>query len=251
MRQSQKIAILVENNKAFEAVRNKLAPRRIHYKCNNYLFETDYRGKKLFLLETGVGKENVDQRISGMLEEHNIDFAIFLGFMGALEEYIKVGDIIIPSIFKDIFQRQEEYRSSPELLSFCQASENKYNFKLHFTNNNLTVDRVYLGDDKSSLKQANPDVSSVDMEAFGVAKRFSGGKIPFIIAKSVFDEFNFAFHEFDSLFDAEHQSSSARLLFYCLRYPQEIFNLVSLLRNIKIASRNNIRFVISFLDSMC
>jgi nucleoside phosphorylase len=250
VKKTQKIAILVENNKAFKLLRRKLSSYKLSYERDNILFETDYRGIKILLLETGIGRENIDYRISRLLENHNIDFAIFLGFMGALEKDIKVGDIIIPSRFASILEPQEEYQSNPELLDFCQTLEKKNNFKLHFSKKNLTVDRVCLGDDKIRLKQANPGVSSVDMEAFRVAKRFSKERIPFIIAKAVFDEWDFAFRDFELLFNAENTTNLARLLFYCIRYPQEILNLINLVGNVRKALKNNIRFLESFLDGL-
>ena len=98
------------------------------------------------------------------------------------------------------------------------------------------------------LKQANPDVSSVDMEAFRVARRFSKERIPFIIAKAVSDEWNFKFHDFEFLFNNELKTNLARFLSYCIRYPQEIPNLLNFLGNANKALKNNIRFIESFLD---
>lgn len=250
MKKPQIIAILVENKKVFKILRRKLSTHKLLYESNNFLFETDYRGIKILLLETGTGRENIDYRISRLLENHYIDFAIFLGFMGALEKDIKVGDIIIPSRFAGISEPEEQYQPSLELLNFCQTLENKNNFKLHLGKKNLTVDRVYLGDDKIRLKQANPDVASIDMEAFRVAKRFSKESIPFIIAKAVFDEWDFAFRDFELLFNAENTTNLARFLFYCIRYPQEILNLINLVGNVRKALKNNIRFLESFLDSL-
>lgn len=247
----QPIAILVENRKAFDLLRKRFSPHKLIRGNDRFLFETDYKGVKILLLETGMGEDSINYRISSLFEKyHDIGFAVFLGFMGALEKNMKVGDIIIPSLFVSISNPGQEYRSNPELLNFCQTLQDKNDFKLHLGEKNLTVDRVYLGEDKIRLKKENPGVSSIDMEAFRMAKRFSEKKIPFIVSKAVSDEWCFAFRDFESLFDDEQKTNLAKLFIYCFRYPKEILNLINLTINIRKALENNIRFLGNLLERL-
>lgn len=250
MKETQKIAILVENKKAFRALKSKLSNCEFFYRRNSGLFKKSCSGIEVVFLETGIGKKNINYCIPKMLKEHRVDFAIFFGFMGALNKNIKVGDIIIPSRFTDISEPGEEYGASQKLLGFCRFLEKDNSIKLHFTDKNITVDRVYLGAEKLSVKKNNPEMSSLDMEAFSIAKIFSKENVPFIIISAVFDEWDFSFHNFNFLVNAEYKTSLLRLLFYCIRHPRETPNLVYLIRNVKKALKNNLSFLESYLNNL-
>lgn len=99
------IAVLVENEEAFKRLGRKLSR---------------HKGLKILLARTGVGRGNVSDCLSRLLEKHgDIRLAVFLGSMGALGKGIKAGDIIIPLKFADISEPGEEYEASRELLGLC------------------------------------------------------------------------------------------------------------------------------------
>ncbi|KPK98809.1 MAG: hypothetical protein AMJ95_02380 [Omnitrophica WOR_2 bacterium SM23_72] len=249
MKKIENIAILVAENRLFEALRRQFPSYKFLREGDHFLFETDYKGLKISLLETGMGIENIDRRISRILEKR-LDLAIFLGLIGALDKDMKVGEVVIPSRFTGIYNLHEEYRASPELLDLCESLRKKNNLRLRLSKKNISVDRVYLRDDKIRLKELEPDASSVDMEAFVAAKRFSKEKIPFVVAKAISDERDFSFPDFEFFSARGYKKDLAKLFFYCIKYPQETSNLINFIRNARKAFKNDIGFLKLFLDTL-
>jgi nucleoside phosphorylase len=234
---TQPIAVFPETKKELELLLSRFSMLKPYRRTDKFLFETEYRGAKILVLATGVGAERADHGISKLLEKYaNIGLAVFLGFTGALEEDFKVGDIIIPFEFFSLPNPGIRYQHSPEILNFCKTIKIK--------------NKVYLGEERIRLKKAYPAISSIDMESFMLAKRFSHHRIPFIIAKAISDEWDFTFHDFESLLDAQHESSAAKFLLYCIRYPREILSLVTFVNNIDKAFNNDITFLMALLDAL-
>lgn len=246
----QRIAILAENKEEFKLLRKTIP----FYKCPGegcqFLFQGNYKSFEILFLETGIGKKHIEARILKLIKNHKIDFAIFIGFVGALEKDMKVGDIVVPAEFSSISEQEEIYHPNLELINSLKGFKNGRDSDLHFGKRNLTVNRVFFKDDKIKLRETNPGISTIDMESFNVAKIFSKGEIPFIVIKSISDDLNFKFRDFYLLFGEEYKINLIRFLRYCARYPFEIINLINFFRNWRKALKKNSRFLKNFLDCL-
>src|SRR4030042_1777205 len=91
------IAILAAKREEFKGAKEAMRFNRCLGECGGFFSRGNYKNFKILFLETGIGERHIEERISKLLKNQNVDFAICTGFLGALEKEMKVGDIVIPS----------------------------------------------------------------------------------------------------------------------------------------------------------
>lgn len=245
----KRVAILGEDKHELERIKKSISVHCRLKEKSNILAQGIYAGHEILLLEIGHQEEDVNDKISDLIANYKVDFAIFIGFVGALKEEIAAGDVVIPSEFKSLSSYAEQYYASPELIRLSKGLTRNDSPKVHFTKINLTVDRMYFKDDKIKLIQMNSEISSLDMVSFFVARAFDNKQINFIVIKGVSDGINFSLRNFDFLFKAKYKIDPVRLLLYCVRYPQEIGKLFKFIQGGRIATKNNITILENFLKA--
>ena len=250
MKEIQTIAILASNKGEFKLTKRTLPFYRRTSYTGGFLSQGNYKNLIILYLETGIGTDHIEERILGLLKDHKVDFAIATGFTGALEKEMKVGDIVIPSKISSLSDKGEDYCPSSEAVDLFRSLKRNNGFKLYLDRNHLTVQAVFFKEDKLRLKQTNPDVSTIDMESFNIARIFSKEKVPFIVIRTVSDELDFTFNNLKLLFGKKWQTNLLRFLGYCLVYPLEIANLIRFFSNLKKALKNNTGFILNFIDSL-
>ncbi|MDO8661727.1 MAG: hypothetical protein Q7K98_00705 [Candidatus Omnitrophota bacterium] len=244
------IAILGEDKHELDRIKKSIS-MHCRLKKDSHIFARGiYAGYAILLLEIGHQEEDIDYKISHLIMHYQIDFAIFIGFVGALKEDIAAGDVVIPLEFRSLAFSEERYYASPGLVSLAKRLTGKSGLTARVTKINLTVDRVYFKDDKIKLTRAKPEIFSLDMVSFFVAKAFYNHQIDFIVIKGVSDGINFYLRDFDFLFKAKYQISLVRLLLYCVRYPREIIRLCQFIQGGRKATKNNIAFLKDFLKAV-
>ncbi len=210
--------------------------------------EARYEGFGVLFLEIGNEAKNIITRISTLLDNYKIDFAILVGFAGSLVKEIKAGDIIIPLKFLSPDLKEECYPDTG-LINLARDVKNNKKFKAHFPKINLAVERVCFQDDKARLAQTHPETASLDIEAFIAAKTLAQKGLPFLVVKGISDELDFSFKDFSFLFDSKYEMSIIRLVLYCIRYPQEIVKLNNFIQDCRSAAKNNVKFLRDFLKT--
>lgn len=249
MKKIQKIAILGATDNELKLIRRKIILDRSIYEYDKFLLHGRYNGLEVLLLETGVGDKKIQYRIQQLLKKYPIDLAIFIGFIGALKKDMEVGDVIVPGRLISASHDLKEYCPSLELINLSKMIICK-GIRVYFDEVNLTVEKMYLRNDKIKLMQTNPIVSSIDMEAFEIAEIFFNKKIPFIVIKAVSDKWDFFLAHFNFLCSLTCKNMLSRLLLYGLQYPLEIIGLIRFMADCKKALKNNLKFLEKFLDNL-
>ena len=124
-------------------------------KRNVFLFE--FKGKNILLFKIGVGAKNIEQNLNSLTQRYNISKFMLIGFAGAVNNKLKVGDIIKP----------------------------QQNHILY------TVDKIYNKKDKELLRKKDNSISAIDMESSHFSTWAKQNKKNFSIIKAISDPFNF------------------------------------------------------------
>ena len=172
------------------------------------------------ILHTGVGRKSCEPNIDNFLRVEQPRCLISSGFAGAAREDFQVGDLIVAENFSD-----------RELLSEAQrilAGGNVRIVKL-FTAATI-VDSI---DARNEIAQKS-GADAIDMETEVIAQACSARGIPMLSLRVISDSLREPFPVPPSiLFDVERQRTNiAKLLFYFLKHPMRMGQLIRFVRQI-------------------
>jgi adenosylhomocysteine nucleosidase len=162
--------------------------------------EARYRGDRFVMIANGPGTRLVEKALEKKIE---VDGIISTGFCGALDESLRVGDIVVGERI-------------------------------------LCVDRVAVtADEKRTLREKTGAVA-VEMESAAAAAKAVEWGVPFRLIRAVSDEAGEDLPlDFNLYRDAEGRFSRARIAIAALEWPfKRIPGLLRLDRNTKIAARS-------------
>jgi nucleoside phosphorylase len=135
------------------------------------------KDKEIILCKIGVGSKNIEKNLNMINENYNISKIILIGFAGALDKRLKIGDCILPVTVRN--------NDTQEEISVKTGKKGVLN----------TVSDIFCKKEKFELKQKHKEILAVDMESFYFAQwQKKQGKEIFII-KSISDSFNFIMPE--------------------------------------------------------
>lgn len=170
--------------------------------------------KDIVLTQSGIGKVNATISTTLLIEKFNPDIVINTGSAGALDESLKVGDVLVSNevIYHDadatefgyaygqIPQMPERYESSEKLLekTIDILKQQQLNGKVGM----ITSGDSFIGSaqQRNKIKSQFPDAMAVEMEATAIAQTCFQFNVPFIVTRAVSDlangEADISFEEF-------------------------------------------------------
>lgn len=217
------------------ALDNELAP----FKRNREI-KADY-------IKTGMGTKNADSQLRKFIgNRKDIRCILSVGLAGALTPELKTGDLVIAENIHNC----KDNRPTAELLATARKIHIA-DFAIYF-GTALTVDRIISSPrERRALadKIQDPKVIFMDMESTAVARVCSELSIPFIIIRSISDEFHEDFPiDFNKCLDCHGNISIIRVIIAALRQPSSFTGLVDLRRRSLLCTDHLVRFVETFLS---
>lgn len=176
-----------------------------------------FEGEGAVLLCGGVGYEAARRAASAVIALYRPTRLQSVGFAGALEAKMRVGEIFVPAVVIDARDgsRTEIAGGEGALVTFMNAAS---------------------AQQKRNLAQAY-GARAVDMEAAAVATAAQAHGIAFAATKVISDGLEFEMPEMDRFIDAQGQFKTASFAFYAALRPWQWGRVVSLARNSRVAAR--------------
>jgi len=176
------------------------------------------------VLHTGVGEKVCRQRVAKFLQDQQFDLLISAGFAGALNDQLKVGDLLVA---KNL--------STVDLSSTCASLSS---MPIH-TGDLLTVPALIDSSEERNRIALTSGAAAVDMETEFIARTCAEHSIPLLSLRVISDALDEPFPAPTKvLFDIEQQRT--RLLTvatFFLAHPNRVPRLVQFARRIARARK--------------
>jgi len=205
-----------------------------------------WREKNIMLARTGVGRQKAKQATAQVIENFHPEAIISIGYAGALNAELKVGDLFIADCILDeqndsvAFEVNDSLNSEwldlAKSISFSRELKAKVG-KL------ITVNSViHTPEGKQDLgKQFGAD--AVEMETIEIAMLAREMKIPFLSVRGISDAVDHELIDSSSFLGADGEISKLRAGWYVLTHPKSLKNAISLRSHTQIATQNLTDFI--------
>lgn len=187
-------------------------------------------GQDTVLVCGGIGAAPARRAAEAVIALYSPTVIYSVGFAGALEPGVKVGDVFQPAQVIDATDgsRVNSNEGKGTLVSFAS---------------------VATPEQKARLRNAF-SAQLVDMEAAAVARAAEARGIEFLAVKSISDEFDFTFPDMERFVDSEGRFLQGRFAAFALRRPWLWWKISQLLRNSHAASDRLCDWLIMSLNRM-
>jgi len=202
--------------------------KEIKKKKSTFLAEEGLQNRH-FLLNTGLGQTDAAISLTACLSHQKFDAIICLGFAGALDKDLKIGDILVVDHlfqhdFKMIKNNKENLLPATKLTNIpltCEQSQacvsinhsekifellTKENFEV--SKGTLISGNEFIANKERSAKiiAKHPQAKAIDMEASAISLTAQKFQTPFSVIKIIADNINCSRTEADEQFH-QYQSS--------------------------------------------
>src|SRR5213079_2049671 len=177
------------------------------------------------VFHTGVGEEVCRQRTARFLEGRKLDCLISAGFAGALNDQLRIGDLLLAKNF-----------STPEVSGTLHSLAN---LPIHIANLLTVRSMIESGEDRNRLAQTT-SAGAVDMETEFIARACAEHGVPLFSLRVISVTPGQPLPAPPSvLFDLDEQRTNfGRLAFYLARNPPAIWRLISFARQMQEQARD-------------
>lgn len=224
-------------------MKNKMLIEKEEHKKKYSLYWGEYLHHKILLLRSGVGKKNTLRilRIVHSIPVKKVKCILHIGLAGAIAQYLKIGDVIVPQVFKNINLNNNYYYADHNLLQkIDQLTDHSPMIKKKIYKPHLvTSDIVCSKKEKQIILQKYPQAGAVDMEAFYIGQYCTENKVPFLLIKAISDTYDFKFPRYYLTKEKFTLSDYPKILGTAISKPQEIIAAIKLRNNCRTAIKNN------------
>jgi nucleoside phosphorylase len=205
-----------------------------------------YDGKTIRFIITGIGERNATETIRNVLREvPHSDVAFVIGICGAVDKRFKVGDIFIPESVVDsngdVILLTSEHRNS----AITEISGGN----VYIGGTLMTVNKLFMHNDKRKIARFYPDARAVDMESYPVVKELSEKGIPAMVIKSVSDKLTFPFPHEHAIKKCLFTNIFPNIIPGLMLHPFELLKVCLLRRNVDRAIKCNLFYLKELLRS--
>jgi len=208
------------------------------------IYRGSISGREVLLVETGMGKHNV-QKAARLIAESYLSSssiskrALAIGFCGATSGNLQVGDVVLYKTIKNL--ENIDFSKTCTDISFYDiakigCSEYIKNSCKILKVNGGTVSNVIADSELKKNIGAKFDVQAVDMETYWIGKTIIENNLPFCCVRAVSDSVDENIPDFLlTLFGKSILANIFNLLALAIKSPKKIFQITRAVRNIKKA----------------
>jgi adenosylhomocysteine/aminodeoxyfutalosine nucleosidase len=194
--------------------------------ANNKYYKAKYNNYELIIAYSKIGKVNSALTAATMIEKFNIDLLLFSGVAGAINENLKIGDLIIATKLcqhdLDITAFGHPYGYVPESKVFVETDEKlnniakkvakKLNIKL-LEGIIATGDQFIADNEKKDWIRKTFNADALEMEGASVGFVCDALNIPFFILRAISDSADMdAGFDFDKFLEGSAKNSAKFLI---------------------------------------
>src|ERR1700677_991202 len=212
-----KIAIIAAMEREVRPLIRGWKVRAIEHAGRQYrLFEDVFENAEVALICGGVGAESARRATEAVIREVNPAQIISVGFAGALDPFLKLGDVVQPcTVINAADGARTELGAGAGILVSSATVASK--------------------DQKLRLAKSY-NASAVDMEAAAVAQGAEARGVEFAALKAISDEADFSVPELDRFVSPDGTFRSIAFTFHAALRPWLWWSTIALARNSSRAS---------------
>jgi adenosylhomocysteine nucleosidase len=213
-------ALPAESSEFLRLLRNKSRADRNGVR----IIRGDLDDRDIEVLYTGVGEKVCRQRVGRFLQDQQFELLISTGFAGALNEELRVGDLLLAKNFStiDVNKRRSSFSSLP----------------IHMANLSTMPALIDSSEARNNLARTS-GAAAVDMETEFIARACAAHGVPLLSLRVITDTPREPFPApAHVLFDiAKQKTELAKLVAFFLTHPNRIPRLVQFARKIAAARK--------------
>jgi adenosylhomocysteine nucleosidase len=221
--------------------RMELAPERVAG-LSRPAYAGLYQCRNVLLARTGMGRRRAEASVEAVAARYQVATVISIGFTGALEARLEVGDLVLASeligltgpcgseIERTIYQpNQELLRAATEALGATPLRV--------VLGPTVTVPGIITTPAGRRRLGSQTGAVAVDMESYWVARAAADRGLPFLALRAISDTQEDLLLPFDQMADAYGEPSLRRLAGHLIQDPRSLLIVVRLARNAGRARR--------------
>ncbi|NIV40603.1 MAG: hypothetical protein GWN58_67765, partial [Anaerolineae bacterium] len=199
-------------------------------------------GKPLLLTVTGMGRQRAEASVEAVLAHPQITAVLSIGFSGALERQLKVGDLVLASELMGIRGSNGDeieptiYRADQKLLRTAEEALRTTSLRV-VSGPTVTAPSIIATPAGKEGMGRQTGAVAVDMESYWVARAISSRGLPFLAIRAISDTQGESLPPFHHILDEEGNPRVCRLAAHLLRKPGSLVALGRLARNARQARR--------------
>jgi len=210
------------------------------------VFKGKYSGKDMLLVQTGMGRIRAERATQFVLEHYPLESMVSVGFAGALEKGLGVGDVIIWSTIysgnEDGLKTGDACHSDAVLLSQAQIAMAGQPFRI-LEGSGVTVPRAITRPESKEALGREYSAEAVDMESYWIGKAAQDRGVHFLTVRAISDTVEEHLSFLEQLFTDCGELCKVRAVIYFLTRPWQIAKLFVLGRSARRAEKNLTLFV--------
>jgi adenosylhomocysteine nucleosidase len=219
------------------------------------LYRGKFKDRDALLVKTGMGKERAENATRFILNCYPVAAIISLGFAGALDPQLMIGDVVVCSTLyyanglKQEAQKAEPCASDARLMSAALRGTDDRAIRFR-PGSSVTV--VQLDSDPRKMQELRETFHAdiVEMESYWIARIAFSRQIPFIAIRSISDTMQQGIQPFDRILALDGRLLWKETVFCFLLHPWYLKNVFTLFRNTRRAKRNLTVFVSQLLSKI-
>jgi adenosylhomocysteine nucleosidase len=209
------------------------------------------RDKEILVLQTGIGRDMAERSVGTFLTVFKPDALISLGFGGALNGTLAVGDLVLcasaapgdgtgdalamPGLADDYLMQRA--------IEAAQAQGSKW-----LAGSSVTVARLASEPSERRALAGKVRAEVCEMEDYWLARAAVAGGIPFLAVRVIYDELNATLPAFDRMVDRFGNVRLGRTAAYLVAHPRQLGRMWGSYRDCCRAKESLSLFIEKLLD---
>ena len=220
------IAIVAALEDELKSIREELTIDEHAVKHSASFVRGHLHQQPVLLLQTGVGQEAMLRAMTWCLETFTPNHVLHVGFSGAADPTLCVGDLVVARGVIDAVSGMER-RSDAQLfdraLTLC--SHNRWRWH---EGNVLTVHELISDPHEKAFVGTKHGASAIDMESAALAQACDLHHVPFLLVRAILDPLDMHLPLFGDTIDETGAVHAPLLTAHLLRNPRHLLELPKL-----------------------
>ena len=212
-------------------------------------------GRQVLLARTGMGSARAQEATAILIQHHNPEAILSIGFAGSLVSELRAGHLVIA---RQVYALEEPLHEGPPAVSNRLASDPALvglavaaarQRRLAFREGaSLTVPQVVSQPEVKGRIGDSLPVEIVEMESYWVGRVAADQGIPFLVARAILDELGDRLPDLPNMVDETGAVTRGRALRQLLSRPREVPALIRLAVSARRASQRLAVFAEAFVN---
>jgi adenosylhomocysteine nucleosidase len=251
------IAIIAALDTELSALERRARVRRYPSRPSPPICEGTLAGRQVLLARTGMGSARAQEATAVLIEHHNPEAILSIGFAGSLVDGLQAGHLVIARQVCALHEHLHEgpltasngLACDPALVELAVATARRR--RLAFREGvSLTVPHVIGQPEVKRRIGDSLPVEMVEMESYWVGRVAADQGIPFLVARAILDELDDRLPDLPNMVDETGAVARGRALRQLLSRPREAPALIRLAVSARRASERLAVFAEAYVDAL-